>query len=552
MADSKITALTSIGTITDPAVDPLVVVDVSDTSMAASGTTKKVTLNQLLATSPTATLASATITGDLTVATTALKVDSANDRVGFGTVTPLNRGHLQGTGQATITPTVTGDGSALSLIDSGTSANNGGMMILGSIAANGNFGQVAIKSLLTNGLQNGTSALGFFTRAAVGDTTLGERYRIAQDGVATWSNVGGVAGTAMTLNSTGLGVGGSPAGKITAVSNASVFEAKQLSSGAASYYVMDTTVDASGKRWRFGFTGMSGSTVADFSIYNQTDNLPIADFKANGNVVFNTGNVGIGVTPSAWNTAFRGIDISTGGAIAGSSDSVRLFSNSAFNTAGNNVYKNAATAGRYDIQGNVHTWNISTNTPSAGGTITFTPAMTLDASGNLLVGTTDTGSNSGIGIKSVYSSTAPYVATVGSSTSASQYSYLLYSTGGTPAYKFYVSYSGQISATSGTVAALSDARFKENVQDIDVGLGAILALKPRKFDWKAGKGKDIKGDRGFIAQEFEQVFPQLVDEWKDPAPEGEAPYKSVRQDLIPVLVKAIQELAAEVNALKNA
>jgi hypothetical protein len=48
------------------------------------------------------------------------------------------------------------------------------------------------------------------------------------------------------------------------------------------------------------------------------------------------------------------------------------------------------------------------------------------------------------------------------------------------------------------------------------------------------------------------VFPNLVDEWKDNAPEGEAPYKSVRQDLIPVLVKAIQELAAEVNALKNA
>jgi hypothetical protein len=181
-----------------------------------------------------------------------------------------------------------------------------------------------------------------------------------------------------------------------------------------------------------------------------------------------------------------------------------------------------------------------------------TEMMRIDASGNLLVGTTDTGSNSGIGIKSVYSSTAPYVSTVGSSTSASQYSYLLYSTGGTPAYKFYVSYSGQISATSGTVAALSDARFKENVQDIDVGLGAILALKPRKFDWKAGKGKDIKGDRGFIAQEFEQVFPNLIEEWADPAPEGEAPYKSVRQDLIPVLVKAIQELAAEVNALKNA
>jgi len=77
-----------------------------------------------------------------------------------------------------------------------------------------------------------------------------------------------------------------------------------------------------------------------------------------------------------------------------------------------------------------------------------------------------------------------------------------------------------------------------------------MALKPRKFDWKEGKGKDIKGDRGFIAQEFETVFPDLVDEWKDPAPEGEEPYKSVRADLIPILVKAIQEQQQIINDLK--
>ncbi len=64
MADSKITALTAISTV-DPAADPLVIVDVSDTSMAASGTTKKATINQILGASGTATLASATITGAL-------------------------------------------------------------------------------------------------------------------------------------------------------------------------------------------------------------------------------------------------------------------------------------------------------------------------------------------------------------------------------------------------------------------------------------------------------------------------------------------------------
>jgi hypothetical protein len=105
---------------------------------------------------------------------------------------------------------------------------------------------------------------------------------------------------------------------------------------------------------------------------------------------------------------------------------------------------------------------------------------------------------------------------------------------------------GTIYATSTTITAISDQRLKENIQDIDVGLDSILALKPRKFDWKEGKGKDKKGDRGWIAQEFEQVFPEMIDEWKDPAPEGEEPYKSVNADLIPVLVKAIQELSAKV------
>ena len=71
-----------------------------------------------------------------------------------------------------------------------------------------------------------------------------------------------------------------------------------------------------------------------------------------------------------------------------------------------------------------------------------------------------------------------------------------------------------------------------------------MALKPRKFDWKEGKGANIKNARGFIAQEFETVFPDMIEEWKDPAPEGEEPYKAVNPNLIPTLVKAIQELKA--------
>ena len=127
----------------------------------------------------------------------------------------------------------------------------------------------------------------------------------------------------------------------------------------------------------------------------------------------------------------------------------------------------------------------------------------------------------------------------------------VYSTGAS-AYRFYVGLGGTVNATNTAIAAISDVRLKENIRDIDAGLSEILKLKPRTFDWKEGKGANTKNARGFIAQEIEQVFPDLVDEWRDPAPEGEEPYKSVRQDLIPVLVKAIQELSAKVTALEAA
>ena len=83
MADTKITALTAL-TAADPANDVIPIVDVSDTTMAASGTTKKISVNNILGASGTATLASATITGDLTVDTNTLKVDSTNNRVIVG------------------------------------------------------------------------------------------------------------------------------------------------------------------------------------------------------------------------------------------------------------------------------------------------------------------------------------------------------------------------------------------------------------------------------------------------------------------------------------
>jgi hypothetical protein len=180
---------------------------------------------------------------------------------------------------------------------------------------------------------------------------------------------------------------------------------------------------------------------------------------------------------------------------------------------------------------------------------TYYPTMYLNTSGNLTLGTTNASQSAGAGAKM---SPNGYFYAVG--TGYDTFSH--YSTQSN-SYKFYVSTGGLISAVTTTIGGISDIRYKENIVDIEHGLESIMALRPRKFDWKPGKGKDIKNDRGFIAQEFETVFPDLIDEWRDPAPEGEEPYKSVRAELIPVLVKAIQEQqaiitqqAADIAALK--
>ena len=174
-----------------------------------------------------------------------------------------------------------------------------------------------------------------------------------------------------------------------------------------------------------------------------------------------------------------------------------------------------------------------------------TERMRLDTSGNLMVGqTTLSATTVGFGVNP-----AGLVNIAQNNSTSGGTGIQIYSTAAS-AFRFFVTMDGRVNATNTTILAISDIRLKENIQDIDVGLDAVMALKPRKFDWKEGKGKDIKGDRGWIAQEFEQVFPDMVGTWRDEPPEGEEPYKSVGADLIPVLVKAIQELKAELDAVK--
>ena len=105
-----------------------------------------------------------------------------------------------------------------------------------------------------------------------------------------------------------------------------------------------------------------------------------------------SGNLGLGVTPSAWNTGYRAMQITSWSSIASDfafNGATEILTNAYIGTASasNYIYTNSAASTRYKQVDGIHSWS---NAPSgtAGNAISFTQAMTLDASGNLFVGAT--------------------------------------------------------------------------------------------------------------------------------------------------------------------
>jgi hypothetical protein len=118
--------------------------------------------------------------------------------------------------------------------------------------------------------------------------------------------------------------------------------------------------------------------------------------------------------------------------------------------------------------------------------------------------------------------------------------------------QFRVQGNGVILAQNTTVQSISDVRTKENIRDSEEGLQIILALQPRRFDFKQGFGNGRKNALGFVAQEIETVFPDAVSEVHLDPDSKDIAYKTVGPgELIPVLVKAIQEQQAIIQTLTD-
>lgn len=308
----------------------------------------------------------ATITGDLTVDTNTLKVDSANNRVGIGTASPDNELSVRAASIATIDV-------------------RGGVGGAGGIKISGNGTTLGTTSF--DLIQNSLGAI-VYQRDALPlffNVNGSERYAISSAGVATWSNVGGVAGTAMTLNSTGLGVGGSPVSGVllTVGSTSSVSATANALQTLSNKALFVITSD--------GATNGAGTTI-NYSWANGGQGPLIFRNAAIANVMTldASGNVGVGVTPSAWAAGFKVIQASTGVAISTNAvvDRCDISANYYFN-AGNKFLNATGRASNFSQDGGAFYFYQSTGTSGGvGSAITWGPGMTLDSSGNLVIGKT--------------------------------------------------------------------------------------------------------------------------------------------------------------------
>ena len=428
-------------------------------------------------------------------------------------------------------------------------------------------GSVTATTFEATDVESGVSA-NYYSPYSGGSSSI-LSFLYGSSGSVTWNN----GGVKMTLTSAGALQVTSSLSATSATLNGSVTINSTAAALSPLQVVATGTIvrlgeqsGTTGKQFLIGIDGTSGRTELQ-SVWQGTSFTSLALQPSGGNVLIGTttdngaklqvsgtatfsSNIGIGtsspIAPLSIPANTTNSQITTG--------SIEIQSYALNNSwIGDNVYFNgsafkARNTGYvsqiyFNTNGNIEFYTYN-GTISAGSSVGLSQRMGITKEGNVLIGKTTTNIDAADGVRfdengSIFASIVTGEATY----------YVRDITNSV--YRFYVTAAGTINATNTTISAISDVRLKENISDLEIGLDAIMALRPRKFDWKKGSGNDGKNIRGFIAQEFEEIFPDLIDESINPAPEGEEPYKQIRQDLIPILVKAMQQQQAQIEELKE-
>ena len=99
--------------------------------------------------------------------------------------------------------------------------------------------------------------------------------------------------------------------------------------------------------------------------------------------------------------------------------------------------------------------------------------------------------------------------------------------------------------TSNGLVQTSDARLKTNITGLGYGMSTVMALRPVRYAWKKTPNQTNK--IGFLAQEVQQVVPEVVSVGSDANQTLGVSYA----ELVPVLVKALQEQQAQLDSMRG-
>lgn len=186
-----------------------------------------------------------------------------------------------------------------------------------------------------------------------------------------------------------MGTSANSAGVIQLIANG----AGQATNGILEFIDIGNTASSS-LRAAFIYSGASGSTANNkgsfLAFATKADGVSGAGQVAL--VIDSNGNVcsSLGANPSAWGSSYRAIEI-PGGAIwsglASGAYTQLYLTNNAYYDGTNYIYKNTGYASNYAQNAGVHQWRTAPS-GTAGAVATFSNNMTLDANGNLAVGTT--------------------------------------------------------------------------------------------------------------------------------------------------------------------